>query len=299
MTPARQQQLLQNQTSLARKVYDAVPTIEAWAASRIRSSLDGNHPFAVITGVLSDLKKQGLIKEVSRLRFIRVEVKATLADQISAIKGDLVTKEVDPMPPANARRKLRPAVPADQEHREAQRQFALAQQAQDLVECDACPTSGGCVGTCMKSVDDQHTPPGDPAIYAYDDSSTGETGVSLREQFEANRHNMKPEDVAGVELALAMSEDEVVQVAHGLIHAGGVKMFSEPQAGKPATAFERLFELSQKLRSTAAAHHNAMAELADGLEAVAVEIGAEHEANAERTEQLRKLKLALNAIGDL
>lgn len=279
MTPARQQQLLQNQTSLARKVYDAVPTIEPWAASRIKSALDGNHAFAVISGALSDLKKQGLIKEVSRLRFIRVEVKATLADQMRAIQEELQTKDAEPMqqqkPPAR-----NPSVPVDQDHREAQRQFPLAQRDHDEVL-------------------DQRTPPGDPAIYAYDDSPAGPVEVSFRDEFESNRDKMKPEDVAGVELALAMSEDEVVQVAHGLIHAGGVKMFSEPQAGKPATAFERLFELSQKVRSTAAAHHNTMASLADALEAVAVEIGTEHEANAERTEQLRKLKLALNAIGDL
>lgn len=298
MTPARQQQLLQNQTSLARKVYDAVPTIEPWAASRIKSALDGNHAFAVISGALSDLKKQGLIKEVSRLRFIRVEVKATLADQMRAIQEELQTKDAEPMqqqkPPAR-----NPRAPVDQNHREAQRQFALAQQAQDLVECDACPTSGGCVGTCMKSVDDQRTPPGDPAIYAYDDSPAGPVEVSFRDEFEANRDKMKPEVVASVDRALAMTDEQVTKVAHGLIHAGGVQMFTQPQAGKPATAFERLFELSQKVRSTAAAHHNAMADLADGLEAVAVEIGTEHEANAERTEQLRKLKLALNAIGDL
>ena len=277
MTPARQQQLLQNQTSLARKVYEAVPTREPWAASQIRSSLDGNHAFPVIVGTLSDLKKQGLIKEVSRMRFIRVEVKATLADQISGIKDDIKTKEADPMPPANAQRKLRPPVPADQEHREAQRQFALAQQQQDDEVLDLRPL------------------PGDPAIYVADD----EPQPSLRDELEANRDKMKPEDVAAVEIALAMTEKQVTQVAHGLIAAGGDQMFSAPQAGKPASAFDRLFELSQKVRSTAAAHHNAMADLADGLEAVAVEIGAEHEANAERTEQLRKLKLALNAIGDL
>ena len=275
MTPARQQQLLQNQTSLARKVYEAVPTIEPWAASRIRSSLDGNHPFAVISGVLADLKKQGLIKEVSRLRFIRVEVKATLADQMRAIQEELQTKDAEPMqqqkPPTR-----NPSVPVDQDHREAQRQFALSQQEHDeevLVQL-----------------------PGDPAVYAYD-APAGK--VSLRDELEANRDKMKPEDVAAVEIALAMTEKQVTQVAHGLIAAGGDQMFSQPQVGKPASAFDRLFELSQKVRSAAAAHHNAIADLADGIEAVALEIGAEREAEAERIEQLRKLKLALNAIGDL
>lgn len=234
---------------------------------------------ATITGVLADLKSQDLVKEVSRLRFIRVEVKATLADQMRAIQEELQTKDAEPMqqqkPPAR-----NPSAPVDQDHREAQRQFALAQQDHDEVL-------------------DQRTPPGDPAIYAYDDSPAGPVEVSFRDEFEANRDKMKPEVVASVDRALAMTDEQVTKVAHGLIHAGGVKMFSEPQAGKPATAFERLFELSQKVRSTAAAHHNTMASLADALEAVAVEIGTEHEANAERTEQLRKLKLALNAIGGL
>lgn len=280
MTPARQQQLLQNQSSLARKVYEAVPTIEPWAASRIKSALDGNHAFAVISGVLADLKKQGLIKEVSRLRFIRVEVKATLADQMRAIQEELQTKDAEPMqqqkPPAR-----NPHTPVDNDHREAQRAFALAQQLEDEV-MDLRPL------------------PGDPAIYADEPAPLGTadtkciTMTCLNPAAPDVRYSgmcaecYQKDCEGGVEQAQEMADN---MAKYGTIDV--------PAAGKPASAFDKLFELSQKVRSTAAAHHNAMAELADGLEAVAVEIGAEHEANAERTEQLRKLKLALNAIGDL
>ncbi len=117
MTPAKQQQLLQNQSSLARKVYEVVPTREPWAASQIRAALQGNYSMPTITGVLADLKSQGLVKEVSRLRFIQVEVKETIGDKI---------------------RELREPV-APEDHREAQRQFALAQQAQPMHTVEVNP----------------------------------------------------------------------------------------------------------------------------------------------------------------
>lgn len=275
MTPARQQQLLQNQSSLARKVYEAVPTLEPQAASHIRAGLEGNHAFAVIVGALSDLKKQGLIKEVSRMRFIRTEVKATLADQMGAIKDQIMTAPAQKPPTRN------PRAPVDNDHREAQRAFALAQQLEDEV-MDLRPL------------------PGDPAIYADEPAPLGTadtkciTMTCLNPAAPDVRYSGMCAECYQKDCEEGMQQAQ--EMADNMAKYGTIDV---PTAGKPASAFDKLFELSQKVRSTAAAHHNAMADLADGLEAVAVEIGAEHEANAERTEQLRKLKLALNAIGDL
>ncbi|SCW88977.1 Lar family restriction alleviation protein [Pseudomonas sp. NFACC05-1] len=53
--------------------------------------------------------------------------------------------------------KLNALLPEDWEHRTEPHQSAPAAK-DDLVECDACPTSGGCVNTCMKAKDQQPAP---------------------------------------------------------------------------------------------------------------------------------------------
>ncbi len=237
MTPAKQQQLLQNQSSLARKVYEAVPTREPWAASQIRAALQGNYSMPTITGVLADLKSQGLVKEVSRLRFIQVEVKETIGDKLREMNIGGATKHSVHFDP--------------EDHREAQSQFALRQETAD------------------------------PEVYA-DRPSEDPTLVSFHEQAAFIQKSADPSDAEAIARALTVVEEDV-----------------KARAGKPASAFDKLFELSQKLRSAAAAHHSAIADLADGIEALAVEVGAEREADAERIEQLRKVKAALNALGDL
>lgn len=74
MTPARQQQLLEGQSATARKVFDQVPIQEPWSSQQIHYHVGGD--LTRTQGCLRSLKEQGLIKEVSRMRFQRTAVSA-------------------------------------------------------------------------------------------------------------------------------------------------------------------------------------------------------------------------------
>lgn len=78
MTPQRTIRLLENQSAIARKVFEVVPIQEPWSSQMIFGELKKQHntsaDFHAIQGCLADLKAQGLIREVSRLRFQRYPV---------------------------------------------------------------------------------------------------------------------------------------------------------------------------------------------------------------------------------
>ena len=94
MTPKTHARLLQGLNTIALKVYESVPASEPWAASVICAAMPGNNDLHVIKGCLGKLKADGLIKEVSGRRFIQVEVKATLADQVKELDlGGVVSQE--------------------------------------------------------------------------------------------------------------------------------------------------------------------------------------------------------------
>ncbi len=61
MTPTAHARLLQGLNSIARKVYDAVPTDEPWPASKIRTLIQGNPDMNVVKGCLGKMKEDGLV----------------------------------------------------------------------------------------------------------------------------------------------------------------------------------------------------------------------------------------------
>ena len=70
MTPARADALLKGQSAQARKVFDAVPILEAWGTQQIKRELDrtgkGNVDIRVVCGCLNDLEAAGLVCQPAR-----------------------------------------------------------------------------------------------------------------------------------------------------------------------------------------------------------------------------------------
>ncbi|WP_406805990.1 hypothetical protein [Burkholderia semiarida] len=79
MTPAKYQAALSGLSAIAKKVLEMVPIQEAWSRSEIASHLlrvtKSSPDAAVIDGCLGRLKDSGLIREPSRGRYQRVEVR--------------------------------------------------------------------------------------------------------------------------------------------------------------------------------------------------------------------------------
>ncbi|HDR9358143.1 TPA: hypothetical protein QDB44_004039 [Burkholderia vietnamiensis] len=79
MTPAKYQAALSGLSTIAKKVLDMVPIQEAWSRSEIAGHLlrvtKSSPDAAVIDGCLGRLKDSGLIREPSRGRYQRVEVR--------------------------------------------------------------------------------------------------------------------------------------------------------------------------------------------------------------------------------
>lgn len=101
MTPKRQQQLLQGQSSIARKVFDHVPIRESWPPHRIaaaierttRSRLDAK----VVDGCLAALIETGLIRQHGSNTGAR-EYQRT---PVSEAKADSPTTTIESTPPAD------------------------------------------------------------------------------------------------------------------------------------------------------------------------------------------------------
>lgn len=100
MTPTRYQATLSGQTSVAKKVYEHVPALEAWTAIQISQALTratkSQMDFKILQGCLKALRESGLIRETQRGMFQRVEVKE---------------KVEEPMPEADTVKPLPTAMP--------------------------------------------------------------------------------------------------------------------------------------------------------------------------------------------
>lgn len=112
MTPAKQHALEQGLNGVARKVLDVVPIEEAWQISQIMAELrrtGHQNDIRVVTGCLSSLRDQGLIKEPQRGSFVRVVPRTRLAAVPSPAEANTVeppmaepsktapTKSIDPL----------------------------------------------------------------------------------------------------------------------------------------------------------------------------------------------------------
>lgn len=79
MTPSRFQQRIQGQSSIAKKVFQFVPIKEAWDITQIisemRRATRTNPDPHIVRGCINTLKESGLIDEISKNQFIRIEVK--------------------------------------------------------------------------------------------------------------------------------------------------------------------------------------------------------------------------------
>jgi hypothetical protein len=93
MTPKVHAKLVRSLNAMALKVYESVPASEPWATSMICGAMPGNPDINVVKGCLGKLKADGLIKEVSRSRFIQVEVKASLSEQLKELNLDGVVSQ--------------------------------------------------------------------------------------------------------------------------------------------------------------------------------------------------------------
>jgi predicted transcriptional regulator len=86
MTPTRYQATLSGQTSVAKKVYEHVPALEAWTAIQISQALTratkSQMDFKILQGCLKALRESGLIRETQRGMFQRVDVKEKLEEPL-------------------------------------------------------------------------------------------------------------------------------------------------------------------------------------------------------------------------
>lgn len=106
MTATRIRILENQQTGVAKKVYDAVPINEAWPSKSIVAELTRQgqvRDFSIIEGCLNTLKEVGLIKEMSPGHFQRVKPKAE----------PMSTKPLNPVIPPNSSIKGEPTEPVD------------------------------------------------------------------------------------------------------------------------------------------------------------------------------------------
>ncbi len=77
MSTAKADALLQGQTGLARKVYEATPIREAWTVGQIQGRMKdgGSVEHRVVVACLKDMREAGLVREVAGV-FQRTEVRA-------------------------------------------------------------------------------------------------------------------------------------------------------------------------------------------------------------------------------
>lgn len=79
MTPAKQEILMQGQSSIAKKIYECVPIQEAWPTFQIAQALKATAGSTAdirrVQACLSDLVESGLIREPQPRHYQRAEVK--------------------------------------------------------------------------------------------------------------------------------------------------------------------------------------------------------------------------------
>lgn len=113
MKESRQRQLLEGQSSVARKVFEGVPIQEAWPENAIFDAIRNNNisiAAHAVRGCLLDMKDVGLVKELPKGYFQRVAVqpylrlsedKNTQATQAITIEASMQTptaKKTEPTP---------------------------------------------------------------------------------------------------------------------------------------------------------------------------------------------------------
>lgn len=259
MTPATHARLLQGLNSMARKVYDAVPSDEPWPASKIRTLITGNPDMNVVKGCLGKMKTDGLVKEVLGRKYLRVEVKGpveetperpakiqgkgqSMKDQLRQLRPALEGTTLAAVTPKLAQQFFG-ATSRDQAERAAQRQFGLDQlKAEQPVQC--LDTEQG-MNKCTTS----------------------------------NCNNLIKGEGA----------------CHICIAGAAAEAAQKPETLGDPLAF--LGGLAQELRVIGEAHQRTLNGLAHRLEEAALALAGEREDNVGAAEQLKALRATLAKLG--
>ncbi|MBV6321922.1 hypothetical protein [Duganella violaceipulchra] len=133
ISQSRFEAIFSGQSSVAKKVYDAVPISESWNVKRITAELirqgTGQDP-RTIAGCLDTLKRSGLINELLRGEFRRESVKEVT---VKKVEVEVNSKPVGVPTPEAPAPVLQPGVsPMDVLGHLAARAAALSQMARNL-----------------------------------------------------------------------------------------------------------------------------------------------------------------------
>lgn len=103
LSAAKVDAILQGQTGLARKVYEATPIREAWAVGQIQAAMrnGGVNEQRVIVGCLKDMREAGLVKELGGL-FQRAEVRNKAAANTTPTEKKPIMQKPAPITPKQA-----------------------------------------------------------------------------------------------------------------------------------------------------------------------------------------------------
>ncbi|RQV20645.1 hypothetical protein DF039_12455 [Burkholderia cenocepacia] len=100
MTPAKYHAALSGLSAIAKKVLEMVPIQEAWSRSEIAGHLlrvtKSSPDAAVIDGCLGRLKDSGLIREASRGRYQRIEVREREVLKVPEQKSEEAVAATEP-----------------------------------------------------------------------------------------------------------------------------------------------------------------------------------------------------------
>ncbi len=79
MTPAKFEKAMRGQSSIASKVYNAVPTAQAWSSTQIYGALgratNARPDISIVRGCINSLIAAGVVREIEADRFQRVRVR--------------------------------------------------------------------------------------------------------------------------------------------------------------------------------------------------------------------------------
>lgn len=98
LSPSRFHQLYACQTAVCKKVYDAVPKVDAWTPAQIvgeLARLGRRSDTHLVTGCLATLVDAGLVYEPRRGQFLREPIR-----EIVLTPKEAMTKEAPPVPAA-------------------------------------------------------------------------------------------------------------------------------------------------------------------------------------------------------
>lgn len=128
---------LKNMSAIARRVYEAVPAMEAWGASFIQSELNRTgcstgRDFRTLQGCLSSLVEAGLVLEPERGVFKRAPIRLDPTDE-QPEEEDMKTAQAAKTNPHQQQDTLAHLAQLGQDAKNgAARVFAIAQKAEEL-----------------------------------------------------------------------------------------------------------------------------------------------------------------------